>query len=533
MTRLLDAQFSRRSLLKAVGASAGSAAMYRAMIEMGYAATSDFAGPVKLSPARKGASILILGAGLAGMISAYELQKAGYKVQILEYNDRPGGRNWSLYGGDTYTELGGVTQHIQFDKGLYFNPGPWRIPYHHQGIIHYCQLLNVPLEKFVMVNNNAYVHSTKAFGGSPKRFREVVADCDGYVAELLAKAASQDKLDNIIDKDEKDGLLRMLRRWGVLDQNYEYKASDAVSIVRGFDQPRGGGLNAVPTNSEPLSRSELFNSTIWLSRFFAKFIDFQEPLFQPVGGMGMIGKAFGKVLKGAIKYNCKVIGIHQDDTGVTATYVDSKAGNVRQAARADWCVCTIPASVLSQIPMNVGAPMRNAVDSLSYIPAAKVGLQFRRRFWEEDEAIYGGVTYTDQPIFNISYPSNGFFQKGPAVLLGAYAGFQSVETYNFESMPAQDQIKTALEQGARIHPQYLKEFQNGVAVAWHRVPWTLGCSGGWTEQNRARHYKNMCAVDNRIVLAGEHCSYLGAWQEGAVLSSLDAIKRLHERALAA
>ena len=69
--------------------------------------------------------------------------------------------------------------------------------------------------------------------------------------------------------------------------------------------------------------------------------------------------------------------------------------------------------------------------------------------------------------------------------------------------------------------------------SWHRVPWTLGCSGGWTDENRVKHYDNMCAVDNRIVLAGEHCSRLPAWQEGAVLSSLDAIKRLHQRAISA
>jgi monoamine oxidase len=34
------------------------------------------------------------------------------------------------------------------------------------------------------------------------------------------------------------------------------------------------------------------------------------------------------------------------------------------------------------------------------------------------------------------------------------------------------------------------------------------------------------------VLAGEHASRLPAWQEGAVLSSLDAIRRLHARVLA-
>ena len=62
-----------------------------------------------------------------------------------------------------------------------------------------------------------------------------------------------------------------------------------------------------------------------------------------------------------------------------------------------------------------------------------------------------------------------------------------------------------------------------------RVPFTLGCAGYWTEKARAEHYDSLCQTDGRIVLAGEHASYLPAWQEGAVLSSLDAISRLHAR----
>ena len=181
----------RRSLLKLIGTAAGSTVMYQAMSELGYAGESDFTGPVKLGGHAKGTSVLILGAGWAGMVAAYELGKAGYKVHVLEYNDRAGGRNWSLYGGDTYTELGGATQHVQFDKGLYINPGPWRLPHHHRAILYYCKLLNIPLEPFVQANYAAYVQSDRAFGGQPKRYREVHADFNGYVAETLAKATHQ------------------------------------------------------------------------------------------------------------------------------------------------------------------------------------------------------------------------------------------------------------------------------------------------------------------------------------------------------
>src|SRR5450432_4571078 len=129
---------SRRDLLSLIGAVSGSAAMYHAMTSLGFASDSGYKGPIRLDGDPKGASVLILGAGLAGMAAALELRKAGYRVQVLEYSSRAGGRCWTLRGGDTYTELGGETQHCDFDKGLYINPGPWRLPYHHHGILDYC-----------------------------------------------------------------------------------------------------------------------------------------------------------------------------------------------------------------------------------------------------------------------------------------------------------------------------------------------------------------------------------------------------------
>ena len=113
---------SRRDLLSLIGVTAGSAVMYQAMTSLGLAAESGYKGAIKLEGDAKGASVLILGAGLAGMTAALELRKAGYKVQMLEYNGRAGGRNWTIRGGDTFTELGGATQNCAFDEGLYINP---------------------------------------------------------------------------------------------------------------------------------------------------------------------------------------------------------------------------------------------------------------------------------------------------------------------------------------------------------------------------------------------------------------------------
>jgi monoamine oxidase len=521
---------TRRDLLRMIGASAGSTAMYHAMASLGLAAESPYRGPVDLEGAPKGASVLILGAGMAGLSAAYELRNAGYRVQVLEFNDRAGGRNWSLRGGDRYTELGGFTQHCQFDEGLYINPGPWRIPYHHRGMMNYCRALKVPLEPFIQVNYNAYLHSSRAFGGKPRRYREIKADYQGHVAELLSKATQQRALDASVSKEDQERLLESLRGWGALDKHFAYAANEASSDRRGYEKAPGGGATARPVPSKPISLADILDSKLWQGIPSGDVLDMQTALFQPIGGMGRIGEAFGKELGALIQFHAKVIDIRQDERGVSVVYEDTHAPGSRLTARADWCLCTIPLPILAQIPMNVGAKMASAIAAVPYASAIKVGLQFKRRFWEEDEHIYGGITYTDLPIGNIGYPNTGFHSGGKGVLLGAY--IWGMDAMDFTAMSPEARVQKVLHYGSQIHPQYTEEFDHGIAVAWHRVPFTMGCFGMWTEETRARHYDDLWAIDGRIALAGEHVSYIGGWQEGAVTSAMDAIERLHRRATA-
>src|SRR5580700_2899183 len=256
-------ELSRRDLLRMIGVTAGGATMYQAMSTLGIAADSPYRGPIDLQGTPKGASVLILGAGIAGMTAAYELRNAGYTVQVLEYNGRAGGRNWTWRGGDRYTELGGATQECRFDKDLYVNPGPWRIPYHHRGMLYYCKRLGVALEPFVQVNYNAYLHSSRAFGGKPQRYREIKADYQGHVAELLAKATRQSALDAAVSKEDQEKLLDSLRDWGALDQNLAYVASDRSSDRRGYQKEPGGGLSGRPVPSQPIAMTDLLDSGLW------------------------------------------------------------------------------------------------------------------------------------------------------------------------------------------------------------------------------------------------------------------------------
>ncbi|MDR1975739.1 MAG: flavin monoamine oxidase family protein [Campylobacteraceae bacterium] len=520
---------TRRQVLNIIGKTAGVAAMYHAMASLGIAAESSLKEGEEfeqLKGAPKGKSILILGAGIAGMTAAYELRKAGYAVKILEYRHKAGGRAWTIRGGDTFTELGGATQKCEFDKGLYINPGPWRIPYNHFGILSYIKRFGVQLEPFIQVNYNAFVHSTQAYGGKPQRYRKVQADFQGHIAELLNKSVNQGALDKTLSKEDKEALSEALIEWGALDHDGKYGASLESSERRGFDIWPGGGLMPLATASKDiLEGKELIKSKFWARIITGQFHEFQSTIFQPVGGMDQVARGFEKQVSSLIKYNAKVTAIQQDANGVTVSYVDSIKPSATLTEKADYCICTIPLSILSQIPINVSKSLKEAIDAVPYESSVKVGLQFKRRFWEEDDDIYGGITYTDTPISTIGYPNTDYGKPGKGVLLGAYIWGRNA--YEFTSMSPKGRVEAALKYGSLVHPQYRKEFDTGVAVGWHRVPWTNGCHGIWTDESREKHYKNLCQIDGRIVLAGEHASYIPAWLEGAVLSAQDAIKRLH------
>src|SRR4051794_5373510 len=121
---------SRRSFLHQVGAAGGYGAAYSAMVALGLMATPAAAGVPPQLPADlgRGKSVVILGGGISGLVSAYELERAGFTVTLLEARERLGGRNWTLRGGSKVEMNGEPDQTVRFSDGVYMNAGPARIP---------------------------------------------------------------------------------------------------------------------------------------------------------------------------------------------------------------------------------------------------------------------------------------------------------------------------------------------------------------------------------------------------------------------
>ncbi len=519
----MKATISKRGFLQAVGAAAGVGAVYRSMQALGLVST-EVTHEVRADLPRgsgEGKSVAILGAGIAGMTAAYELSKAGYRCTILEAADRAGGRNLTARAGDVVGEVDS-RQRVNFSEGdhLYANLGPARIPYHHRTILGYCKEFGVGLEVFTNDNRAALFHNRERFDGRPVSARRVITDIRGYIAELLAKAVDGASLDSALTVEDKERLLQMLVKYGDLNADHLYKGTKRGGY-------RGERLNAGLKAGElddPLDFSDLLKSDFWEYKLhFDDFLDQNPTLLQPVGGMDTIAKAFEERVGSFIRYRSVVEEIRKSPKGVRIVY-RSGPGGVVGALDADFAICSIPAPVLKDIQNDFAPETKAAIESVAFAPAIKIAFQTRRRFWEEDHAIYGGISWTDQDITQIWYPPYGYHRDN-GVIVGAYIWNKDIGL-RFEGMSPEERLRVAIGEGEHVHPGYAGEIEAGVSRAWGKVPFQKGAWPAGTEVPAA-----LQRADGAVYFAGDQASALPGWQEGAVLAAHAAVAAISERVM--
>jgi monoamine oxidase len=494
---------TRRRFLTHVAAAGGASLAYEGMTALGLLAAPSQTS-FTLAGRVSGIRVVILGAGLSGMTAAYELGKAGFDCRVLEARARPGGRVFTVRRG-TASEESGPAQTAAFDDGLYFNAGPMRISHHHHTTLAYCRELQVATEVFVPDCESAYLAQTRGpLAGRRIRLREARADFDGYIAELLSKSLSAAELDQPLTAEDRDRVLVYLRSLGALDEKSQYQGSSR----RGADAP--------------LALRELFSG---IPGFYVQTDWSSQPtMMQVVGGMDRLPAALAARLVNRITYRAVVREIRQSERGVWVIYADAR-GEPRRID-ADYCISTIPLPVFADIEKDLSPPVQSAIAAARYDGAGKIGLQFKRRFWEQDDDIYGGRSWTDQEVGQIIYPSHGLTTtKG--VLVGYYLDFRGT----MRERPPSEIQRVALENGAHVHPQYATEFENAFSVTWARVPWSRG---SWRSESGAaeKALAPLREPDGRVYFAGDYMTDMSSWMQGAFESAREVAAALHQRALA-
>jgi monoamine oxidase len=477
----------------------------------------------------RGTKVIILGAGIAGLVSAYEMRRAGFDCTVLEARERPGGRNWTLRRGSKLVFNDGTSQACTFDEGNYFNCGPARLPSVHKTMLGYCNELGVELEVEVNSSRSTLLQSDKVFDGKPIRQAQAINDSRGHVAELLAKCVQQGALDQAFTQDDHAAVMEFLKTYGALGKNYEYAGSQ-----RSGDRQLPGAGDQVEIPRAPLSFSELVNSKFCGPMLFEEALDMQATMFQPVGGMDRIPYAFAHSLGKLVHYNSPVTEITKTTDGVRVSYRKGESGPI-QSLEAPYCICAMPLSILKTIPNDFAPRVKSAIEQAIYDSAYKVAWE-SRRFWEQDgDEIYGGISFLTTNIINLVwYPSAKLMSKR-GVLISGYA----MENWDdFGRLPTFE-AKIAASRAAieKLHPGKSKELEEPIYMSWGKVPYNLG---SWVSRGSdypfsddapyfKGPYRELIVPDDRIYFAGDHCSHIIGWQEGAALAAQRAITMIVSR----
>jgi len=509
---------TRRALLEQIGRAGGLGAAYMAMETLGLAVPTPAGAENFRLPggSGNGRSVVVLGAGIAGLVSAYELKRAGYRVTVLEARDRIGGRAWTVRHGDRIVQTGRPDQIAAFDPGLYFNAGPARIPSTHRVILGYARRFGVQLEPFINVNRNAGWD----FGGKVHPERRMVEDMRGLLAELLAKAIDAHALDAQVSKDELDAVRQFLAPYGSLDPKGNYAPSGSSGWA-----VDGGGYAQAPVPLPPLGFKALVPSpAVGLPYFFEHIWDMQATMLQPVGGMDRIADAIYRQVKPLVRLRSPVTAIRRKGNRVRIEH-----GPGQQMTEADHCICTLGANLLAKIPNDFSAAKNAALKGVQYLPSVKVAFE-APRFWETDDNIFGGLAWTDRANENVIYPSNGFGSRR-GVLVAAYvAGWTNRDNpQKFANYSNEQRLRISRESIEALHPGRSKLLSKGVSIGWGLVPYSEGVGAIWGggpggNAPRGEQYAELLRPEGPIVFAGEHLSYQGLWQEGAALSAHEALK---------
>lgn len=513
----VSSPLTRRDFLLRVGVAGGSGLAMSAMNAWELMAAPAGPRPAFTGSANRNTRVLVLGAGVSGLTAGYELGKLGYDYQVLEARDRVGGVNWSVRRGDVLDEIGGQRQLCDFDEGQYFNAGPWRIPEGHKAVLDYCRELDVPLEWFVNENEAGYLYyegeELGPLSGQRVRLRDARADLRGYTSELLAKVVDQGSLDRPLTQDDRDSLVEYLVQEGRLEA--------AEQVYSGYR------VDSNPSDPHDFAALLQWGFGSRFRQMGAVTYGHTGAFFQPVGGMDRIPVAFARAMAPRVTLGAEVRSILLQDHQVQVV-VRHRATGEEERLTADFCISCLPLSILKELDVNLSAGMAQVVQDVGYSDSAKIGLQMKRRFWEEDDGIYGGSLLSNLPLGQFAYPSNGLYTR-KGVLLGFYGNgtLETAEGRPLLEVSNQERIQHVLDQAGKVHPQLHQEFETGFTAFWTNVPFSRGAYASGSRN----FLPQLSQPDGRLYLGCAAASDQAAWLEGAVSAAWRTVEAVHQRAL--
>lgn len=487
----MDRNVSRRHFLKA-SFTAGAALPF-----IPYALARD----VQVASAAKPRKIVVVGAGIAGLVAAFELTQSGHDVTVFEARMRPGGRIHTLRD--------------DFADGLHAEAGAIDIGDAYTLLLQYIRQFNLSL---IEAGSTEKLRNPKdVFFLSGQRYT-VAAGTDPNWPYQLSPEERKLGLQGLWNKY----FIPVTRHMG------DPTASDWPTAT-------ARELNDVTLN-EFLRKQGASDGVIALLRMaflgedydhvsglqdlvWQEFFDRNKTWSQIKGGNDLLPSAFAERLGKRMNYDAILRKVVQDKNKVRLSIT---RGESLEQVEADRVVIAIPFSTLRNVILDdsFSFQKRMVISKLRYDSAVHVYLQSKSRFWL-DQGLSGFAT-TDLPIRTILDHTES--QPGTRAILGIET--EGTTSRRVTAMSSEDRVRWSLENVCKVYPDMVQNFEGGTSVAWDEEQWSLGAAAYFAPGEMTEMFPHVATAEGRVHFAGEHTSTIYV-MEGAAQSGLRAAREVN------
>jgi monoamine oxidase len=444
--------------------------------------------------------VIVIGAGLAGLSSAYELTRAGHEVTVLEARARCGGRVWTLRDS--------------FPEGLRAEAGATNVFDNHEWTMKYARELGVALDPMESTGGASIYHIRGERivikpGSTVEWPLELKPEEKGLGRGALWAKYVAPVVKELGDPEMADWPPARLKRYdGMAFAEFlrlQGASPGAVEILRlGLADQLGEGADAV--------------SALNLLREAAPRAVVKQS-FSIRGGSDTLPRAFADRLGDRIFYGAPVARIEHDARGVR---VICSQGGRQQTFAADYLICAIPFAVLRRVEISpdFSPQKRQAIAQLGNTSVARVFLQTRKRFWL-DEGLSGAAT-TDLPIMT-TY-DKAHYLPGKRGLLEVYVA--GARARSLAAMAPNERMNFTVGQMERIFPAIREHYEGGSSVCWDEDEWARGAYAWFKPGQMESFLPHIARPEGRVYFAGDHTSPWPGWMNGALQSGARAAREV-------
>jgi monoamine oxidase len=458
--------------------------------------------------------VTVLGAGVAGLVAAHELERLGHSVQVLEARPAVGGR---------------VRTHGFVSRGPLAELGAMRIPASHHRTMQWIDLLGLSdrVRQFrtlfsddasYLETPSGHLRVREATAVLVEEFRRGLPPGDYREESVLAAAWLTASVNAVAP-----GAFRTTVH---SDLNLEL-----LDLLDGIDvRPylaSNGGVERVDLNRF-FAGNPRFAARSRLAHFFDDItVETSSALFRLEGGMDQIPVRLAEGLRGPVHRGREVVGLHVQPDGVV---VETRRGLDVVANHCDYVLCTVPFSVVRRMKLSgLDDDKLATVHDMQYWPATKIAVHCREAFWEGD-GISGGGSFTGGLVRQTYYPPVESDPRLGAALLASYTIGPDADA--LAQVPKDKRERVVLDELSRIHPELKKPGMvlDVVTQAWGEDFSSMGAASvRWSKDVATSEEERALAAkpQGTLFFAGEHCSTYPAWIEGAIESGLAAAQEIH------